>query len=86
LTELIFICEKKDMALEFKNILNKINESSNYLIYNLDMEIVLEIINLINLHDVHDRIIVATSNLNKAILITKDEKIIKSKSVTTIWS
>jgi len=74
------------MALEFKNILNKINESSNYLIYNLDMEIVLEIINLINLHDVHDRIIVATSNLNKAILITKDEKIIKSKSVTTIWS
>lgn len=33
----------------------------------------------------HDRILVATAKLLNAALITKDEEIIKSKVVRTIW-
>jgi len=39
----------------------------------------------IKLKEMHDRIIVATAKLLNAVLITKDEEIIKSKIVKTIW-
>ncbi len=35
--------------------------------------------------DLHDRIIVATALLTKTYLITKDEQIIESKTVKTVW-
>lgn len=35
--------------------------------------------------DLHDRIIVATALLTKTYLITKDERMIESKAVKTIW-
>jgi len=35
--------------------------------------------------DLHDRIIVATALFTKTYLVTKDEQIIKSKTVRTIW-
>ena len=85
LAELVFICEKKDAVIEFKNILNKLNESSNYLHYNLDMKIILEIAEMANLRDMHDRMIIATAKINKAVLITKDKKINDSKLVGTVW-
>ena len=36
--------------------------------------------------ELHDRIIISTAKMLNAILITKDEKIIKSGIVKTIWS
>ncbi|MBI2545716.1 PIN domain-containing protein [Candidatus Woesearchaeota archaeon] len=85
LAELIFICEKKDAAVPFKHILNKINQSSNYVTYSLDMRLILEISNL-RLSEMHDRIIVATAYAHKATLITKDREIRKSRLVNTIWN
>lgn len=82
----MFICEKKDAVMKFNDILRRLNESSNYLHYNLDMKVVSELSDLIGLPDMHDRIIVATARLNKAILITKDEKIIKSNLVDAVWN
>lgn len=35
--------------------------------------------------DLHDRIIVATALLTKTLLITKDEQVLKSKTVKAVW-
>lgn len=35
--------------------------------------------------DLHDRIIVATALLTKTYLVTKDEQVLKSKAVKTVW-
>ena len=85
LAELIFICEKKDASVKFKDILDKINESSNYIHYNLDMKVISEIANLKQIPEMHDRVITATAKLNKATLITKDENIIESGVIETLW-
>ncbi|MEM5812054.1 MAG: hypothetical protein QXG91_04955 [Candidatus Aenigmatarchaeota archaeon] len=76
---------KKKINLKFKEMVLKIKESFNYLVYPLDEEIVLTCQVLTKLEDLHDRIIVATAKLLNVPLITKDEKIINSKLVKTVW-
>ncbi len=84
LIESMFLCEKKKVDLEFKEILKKLKISSNYQTYPLDDDIIFECTGLI-LPDPHDRIIVATARLLKAKVITKDEDIENSGLVETIW-
>lgn len=85
LAELIFICEKKNASVKFKDVMDRIKESSNYIYYNLDMRIISEIVDFKQIPEMHDRIIAATAKLNKATLITKDGKIRDSKIVETVW-
>lgn len=85
LAELVFVSEKKDAAIEFKSVLDKIHESSNYIHYNLDMKVISEIANLKQIPEMHDRVITATAKLNKSTLITKDEDIIESGIIETLW-
>ena len=85
LAELIFICEKKNAAVKFKDVMDKLTESSNYIHYNLDMKIISEIADLKQIPEMHDRIVTATAKLNKATLITKDKDITESKIIETIW-
>ena len=84
LVEAMFLCEKKKVHMKFEDVLFRLQTSSNYQIYPLDERIVLECKN-IKLPDPHDRIVVATAKLLNATLITKDDKIINSKLVKTIW-
>jgi PIN domain nuclease of toxin-antitoxin system len=70
--------------MKFEEILSRIQMSSNYHVYPLDEEVVVECMN-VKLADPHDRIIAATAKLLNAKLITKDEKIRSSKIVETIW-
>ena len=85
LAELVFICEKKKASIQFKGVIDKINKSSNYIHYNLDMKVISEILNLTQIPEMHDRVIVATAKLNRAMLITKDRKIRDSNIVDVIW-
>jgi PIN domain nuclease of toxin-antitoxin system len=85
LLECLYICEKKKIDLKFKEILLKMKNTFNYITYPLDEEIVLECQNLKQFSDLHDRIVIATAKLLNAQLITKDEKIKKSKLVKTVW-
>ena len=84
LIESIFICEKKKIRMKFQQILEKLKTASNYYIYPLDEEIVLEC-SKTNLKEPHDRIIVATARLLNAPLITNDGNIKESKLVETVW-
>ena len=85
LAEIIFICEKKKAELEIKHVIDKIKNSLNYIPYNLNMEILEKVITIKNISEMHDRIITAITLVTGAILITKDEEIIESKEVETIW-
>ena len=85
LAELVFICQKKNAAVKFKDVMDKINESSNYIHYNLDIKIISEITNLTQIPEMHDRIITATAKLNRAVLITKDPDIVEAGIIETIW-
>jgi len=46
---------------------------------------VIRLLPKINLGELHDRIIVATTRILNAKLITKDEEIRKSRIVETVW-
>ena len=85
LAEIIYICEKKKVELEIKRVVDKIKSSLNYLSYNLDIETLEAVISLKGIFEMHDRILVATAKLLNATLITKDEEIITSNVVRTIW-
>lgn len=85
LMECLYICEKHKVELTFKDIINKFANTLNYPVYSLNMTIVFECQNLRQIPDLHDRIIIATAKILNAKLITKDEKIIESGLVKTIW-
>jgi PIN domain nuclease of toxin-antitoxin system len=85
LMEALFICERKKVGLEFKKVLEKVQKTINYPVYPLDAGIVSMCQKLKQFSDPHDRIIVATSQILNAGLITKDDNIKKSKLVETIW-
>ena len=85
LLECMYVCEKKRVEFEFQEIMRKIQGTFNYPIYPLDEEVILECQNVSQIIELHDRIIVATSKLLNAKLITRDANIIDSKLVETIW-
>ena len=85
LLECLYVCERKRINFEFREILLKIQRTFNYPIYPLDEEVVLECQGISKITDPHDRIIVATARLLDAKLITKDSDIVNSKIVETVW-
>ena len=84
LAELLYICERKKIGVKFNDILEKLKDSFNYVVYNLDFQIILKLKQL-RISDLHDRIIIATALITKSKLITKDPIIEKSNYVQTVW-
>ncbi len=85
LLECLYICERKNVNIKFRDVLRKLHTSYNYPIYPLDEEVVIECSKITKLTDLHDRIIVATAKLLNVSLITKDKEIKDSKLVKTVW-
>jgi len=84
LAELLHICEKKKINFRFDYVLEKLKDSSNYVVYNLDFQVILKIKKIKN-SDLHDRIIIATALITKSKLITKDNVIKRLDYVQTLW-
>jgi PIN domain nuclease of toxin-antitoxin system len=85
LAEALFITEKHRVDIKFMDIIKEIENSSNYFIHPLDMEVILKCHELKEIPELHDRVIVATSLLLDAKLITRDEIITDSKIVKVVW-
>ena len=85
LLECLYVCEKKKVNLEFKEIFLKIRGTYNYVIYPLDEEVILECESASKIKDPHDRILISTAKILDAILITKDSEIKNSGLVETMW-
>ena len=41
LAEMMYICEKKKVDIKFKDVLKKLENSLNYVVYNLDLEVLI---------------------------------------------
>ncbi|MFZ2410267.1 MAG: PIN domain-containing protein [Candidatus Methanoperedens sp.] len=84
LAEALFITEKHRVDIEFIDIIENIQNSSNYLLHPLDIDVIMKCHELKKIPELHDRIITATAILLDAKLITKDTKIKVSKEVEVV--
>ena len=85
LMELLYICKKKEITHEFKDILSKLKRGLNYMVWDLNLEVVLKCTDLKKVVEMHDRIIVATAKIIKGKIITKDHNIEEANYVETVW-
>ncbi|MDO8570971.1 MAG: PIN domain-containing protein [Candidatus Daviesbacteria bacterium] len=85
LAEVSYISEKKKANIRFKEVIDKLKNSLNYVPYNLDLNIIQKTQDLIRIPELHDRIIIATAILVNAKILTKDDAIRKSGYIETIW-
>jgi len=85
LAEIMFIARKGRVTISFDETLKKIEESDNFVIAPLDSD-TLRIADKIEADlEMHDKLIAATALYYEAPLITKDENLILSEVVTTVW-
>ena len=84
LNECIHIIDSGKISMDYEELFSKFDAGYNFIVVPLDLEIT-KIVPRIKLSELHDRIIVATAKTLNATLITKDEEIVKSKLVKTVW-
>jgi len=85
LVETLHLLEKKKVNIEFLSFYETIKKEKSWHLIPLDEILLLELVKYPKFIDLHDRIIVATTKLFGAKLVTKDEKIREVKVVKTIW-
>ncbi|HHV81275.1 MAG TPA: PIN domain-containing protein [bacterium] len=85
LAETIDIAEKKRIKIDLEELLDRIEESSNFEVYPLDLNVLKTMRNIYNIPELHDKIIVSTARLLDAKLITKDENIQKCGLIEIVW-
>jgi len=85
LAESLRILEKKRLLLKFKDVLKKLEVGWNYSPVPLDMRVVSRLPAFKRLAEIHDRIVVASAAIFNATLITKDELIVRTGYVRTVW-
>ena len=85
LAECLYLLEKKGRGDLFPDLLDAIERHPGYDVYPLDIGVLREMPSVVGLTELHDRIIVATARVSRAVLITKDEEIRRSGYVPTIW-
>ena len=85
IAELIFTVENKPVRANLAEILNQIQSSPNIGFVDLDLQTVLQLRELTEIPEMHDRMMVASALKHNASLITLDEAITKSKLVDVVW-
>jgi len=70
---------------KFREILDKITNSSNYEVYDLNLNIILKLEELNKIRELHDRIIIATAVLTDSEIMTRDKNIRESNYVRVVW-
>ncbi len=84
LLECIDVFDKKKVRFDFQGLILKIAESRNFIIAELNWNLILEVERTKGFRDIHDRIIVATARLFDAPLLSRD-RIIRRVYGKTIW-
>ena len=85
LAELFHISRKKRIALDFAELLRKVEERGNFVVTELDLAVIKKLPNTHPLTELHDQLIVATALLYETGVLTKDGAIRDSGLVETIW-
>jgi PIN domain nuclease of toxin-antitoxin system len=85
LIEIGYLSEKKKIDITLQGVFSYLKNNKNFSIHNLDTEIIRKTFEIIDIPELHDRIIAASGIVLKCPIITNDPKIIASTSVATIW-
>lgn len=80
----LHLIEGGKISLDYKQLLNKFEVSANFIPVSLNFDIIRQLPE-IKLTELHDRIIVATAKILNAKLISRDEEIVRSGLIETIW-
>ena len=83
LMELLYLCEKGKVTLNFIDTLNKIEQSENYRIVSFDVDLLKIAKDLAGL-EAHDRLILATAIKTGSPLVSKDKEL-RQANVSVIW-
>ncbi len=82
--ECLDIFEKKKVQYDFQRLVLRISESRNFIIAELNWNLILEVERTKGFKDLHDRVIVATARLFDAPLLSRD-RIIQRVYEKTVW-
>jgi len=85
LAECVYLVEGGKIDLDLDGLFTRLRAGGNFIPVPLTLDVV-ERIHLIRLSEIHDRIIVATAQALGAKALTRDERIIESGVVETIWN
>ena len=85
LAEIMYIAEKGKTSLTFGETLQKIEESDNFSIAPLDIEILKVAAKIGVVLEMHDRLIIATALYHDVSLVTKDDQIRTAGICSTLW-
>lgn len=85
IAELVMLAEKRRVVLDLETIIGALGKNPRFHLTPLTSEIALATRTLNLLNDIHDRLIVAQAKSDDAVLITRDEAIIASQLVPTVW-
>lgn len=85
LLELMYLLEKRGDKNYFNRILEEIEGVTNYEVYPVGLEVVRLVSQITTMKELHDRIIIATSQTLDCSLITKDEEITNLNEVKCVW-
>ncbi|MGD2091408.1 MAG: type II toxin-antitoxin system VapC family toxin [Candidatus Aminicenantes bacterium] len=85
LAEIMYIAEKGRITMSFAETVKKIEDSENFEITPLDLDILKKADEIDYELEMHDRLIVATALFFDAPLLTKDQTIKESNLCRVIW-
>src|SRR3990167_8918959 len=75
----------EEIEADVNGLIQKIQESNNFQISPLNMDILLCLKNQKEILEMHDNLIICEAIINNARIITKDKEIIDSKLVDVVW-
>lgn len=84
LLECMDIFEKEKVHFDFQALMLRVTNARNFIIAELNWNLVLEVERTKGFKDLHDRVIVATARLFDAPLLSKD-RIIRKLYQKTVW-
>ena len=85
LAEIMYISQKRRISITFEETLSRIEMYENFRVAALEIDILKVAASIEGDLEMHDKLIVATALYFDAHLITKDEQIIQSRIVNTVW-
>jgi PIN domain nuclease of toxin-antitoxin system len=86
IAELYWLVKKRSPQMDFNAEFQKFYEHPNTIFIGLDADQVLNLSNFEKVTEMHDRIIVGVAHKLNIPIITKDQNMIESGYVTTIWN
>ena len=85
IAEIIYLIKRGKIEADVNGLIQKIQESNNFQISPLNMDILLCLKKQKEILEMHDSLIICEASINNAKIITNDKEITNSELVDVIW-